>query len=360
MQARRVTRCRTDDYTSATNSVNPSPKKQPRLNIPSPSIEAVHWATNVRNQLSADDESTRKRSKVDGQYNLEDPQALPDIQFIDCITPEHSITVTNTIYACAQVHNAPSSKRSSIFEEDCVEQRNQLKAVSTKDRHSNPENSKNKNGGKDGRYSYPGIGEKFAAEAEKKYVCRFPINSNANASAATTNGDHDKDARHNFCDSKSSSRNTIHLSLNGCVNDGDPIKRNESEYSKLSIPTPSSPSKSPHYSLLVGDTSSENSSSLNTPIYDMEMSSTIGQFDQRMEGISRRHAETKEMSSALLSEDGNVDDVSVSVKNPHSIWICVDFLNSQFSFSNCRQHHNCWVAAPKPRSTWLCWNVIFR
>lgn len=313
MQARRVTRCRTDD-SSAANSVNPSPKKQPRLNIPSPTAENAHWATNIRNQMQIDDESTRKRSKVDGQYNLEDPQALSDIQFIDCITPEHSITVTNTIYACAQVHNAPSSKRSSIFEDDSVEQRSQLKAVSTKDRHSNPENSKNKNNAKDGRYSYPGIGEKFGAEAEKKYVCRFPINN----SAAAINGVHDKEinVRHTICDPKNSSRNNIQLSLNGCINGGESIKRNESEYSKLSIPTPSSPSKSPHYSLLVGDTSSENSSSLNTPIYDMEMSSTIGQFDQRMEGISRRHAipETKEMTSALLSEDRNADDLSVSLR----------------------------------------------
>lgn len=308
-----MTRCRTDDYNSATNSVNPSPKKQPRLNIPSPSAETAHWTSNVRNQLTADDESTRKRSKVDDKYNLEDPQVLSDIQFIDCITPEHSITVTNTIYACAQVHNAPSSKRSSIFEEDSVDQRAQLKAVSTKDRHSNPEKGHSKKEGKDGRYSYPGIGDKFATEADKKYICRFPINN-----AAATNGDHDKDGtvtRHSFCDPKNFSRNNIQLALNGCIDDGDVIKCNESEYSKLSIPTPSSPSKSPRYSLLVGDTSSENSSSLNTPTYDMEMSSTIGQFDQRMEGISRRHVtpETKEMSSALLSEDGNVDDVSVSL-----------------------------------------------
>lgn len=320
MQARRVTRCRTDDYSSATNSVNPSPKKQPRLNIPSSSAEAAHWASSMRNQLSTDDESTRKRSKVDDQYILDDSQALSDIQFIDCITPEHSITVTNTIYACVQVHNAPSSKRSSIFEEDSVEQRNQLRAVSTKDRHSNPENNKSKNSSADSRYSYPGIGEKFGAETEKKYICRFPINNNATTSgaAASTNGEHDKEAntRHNFYDPKNTSRNNIQLALNGCTNDCDAFKRNENEYSKLSIPTPSSPSKSPHYSLLVGETSSENSSSLNTPIYDMEMSSTIGQFDQRMEGISRRHAspETKEMSSALLSEDGHFDDVSVSVR----------------------------------------------
>lgn len=290
----------------------------------------------MRNQPSIEDESTRKRSKVDGQYNLEDAQALSDIQFIDCITPEHSITVTNTIYACAQVHNAPSSKRSSIFEDGSVDQRAQLKAVLTKDRHSNPENSKGKSNGKDGRYSYPGMGEKFGAEAEKKYVCRFPINNNA------TNGDHDQgvNARHSFCDPKNFSRNNIQLALNGCIDDVDVIKRNESEYSKLSIPTPSSPSKSPRYSLLVGETSSENSSSLNTPIYDMEMSSTIGQFDQRMGGISRRHAtpETKEMTSALLSEDGNCDDVSVSSS---SLFEKIEILNKIYLRSHCRQHHNC-------------------
>lgn len=318
VQTRRVTRCRTDDYNSATNSVNPSPKKQPRLNIPSPAAETAHWALNARNQQPqpTDDGSTRKRTKVDGQYNLEDPQALSDIQFIDCITPEHSITVTNTIYACVQVHNAPSSKRSSIFdsEDDSVEPRNQLKAVSTKDRHSNPENSKSKTNAKDARYSYPGIGEKFAtADAEKKYVCRFPINNN---NATATNGESDKEAnaRYSYCDPKNSSRNNINLTLNGS-NESDTVKLNESEYSKLSIPTPSSPCQSARYSLLVGETSSENSSSLNTPIFDMEMSSTIGQFDQQMEGIGRRHVtpETKEMTSALLSDDGNVDDVSVSV-----------------------------------------------
>lgn len=45
------------------------------------------------------------------------------------------------------------------------------------------------------------------------------------------------------------------------------------ERSKLSVATPSSPMQSPRYSLLVGETSSENSSTINTPIYDMEVGS---------------------------------------------------------------------------------------
>lgn len=52
----------------------------------------------------------------------------------------------------------------------------------------------------------------------------------------------------------------------------DVFKRNEL---KLSAATPQSPFQSPRYSLLVGDTSSGTSSSLNTPIYDVEMSSGL-------------------------------------------------------------------------------------
>lgn len=51
-------------------------------------------------------------------------------------------------------------------------------------------------------------------------------------------------------------------------NSADVFKRNEI---KLSAVTPQSPFQSPRYSLLVGDTSSGTSSSLNTPIYDVEM-----------------------------------------------------------------------------------------
>lgn len=306
MQTRRVTRCRTDDYSSATNSVNPSPKKQPRLNIPSPS--ETQWNSNNRLQPT-DDESTRKRSKVeDRQYNLEDLQTLSDIQFIDCITPEHTISNPNTIYACAQVHNPPSSKRSSIFDET-VEQRNQLKAMSTKDRYSNPENNHaDQKDNKDGRFSYPGMGEKFIEE--KKYICRFPINADTQSTVSENDQQSGSSGRHSFSDIKNSRRNTqsnINLVLTSSSTEN--IKRNESEYSKLSIPTPSSPSKSPRYSLLVGETSSENSSSLNTPVYEMDVSSTIGQFDLH------RHNESKNASRIMETKDSNYINLAEDNEN---------------------------------------------
>lgn len=234
---------RTDDYSSNTNSINPSPKKQPRLNIKS------------------DDASLRKRSKVESNYSLGDPQALPDMQFIDSITPEHSVGANNTIYACAQVHNQPT-----------VQHRQSQRAMSPQNRYSSPENLQvtDRKIEKDGRYSFPGADE-------GKYVCRFAVN--------------EKNERPVKAENHAKNRS------------GEQIKRNESEYSKLSIPTPSSPSKSPHYSLLVGETSSENSSSLNTPVYDMEMTSAIVQFDQRMQGAKRQLNETKEMTNSLLSDE---------------------------------------------------------
>lgn len=310
MQNKRTPRFRTEDHSSTANSVNPSPKKQPRLNITSPA-EAREWGD--RNP-STNEGSLRKRYKVESNYSLGDPQVLSDIQFIDSITPEHSIGGSggNMIYACAQVHNPPSSKRSSIFDAS-VEQRHSLKAFSSKDRYSNPEANKHgeRKAEKDGRYSYPGIGEKFAVADEKKYVCRFPVNnekSSANANGRTRDP-----------------KNDVSLELSSA---SEHMKRNESEYSKLSIPTPSSPSKSPNYSLLVGETSSDNSSSLNTPVYDMEMTSAIMQFDQRMEGAKRQLHDAKDMHTSLLSEES---DTNVSVPREFPLRKCAnEFCFQQF------------------------------
>lgn len=47
-------------------------------------------------------------------------------------------------------------------------------------------------------------------------------------------------------------------------------KNNEMEQSHLSVVTPSSPANSPRYSLLTGETSSNVSSTLNTPIFEMD------------------------------------------------------------------------------------------
>lgn len=68
---------------------------------------------------------------------------------------------------------------------------------------------------------------------------------------------------------------------------------NEMEQSKLSV-TPSSPIQSPRYSLLMGETSSENSSAVTTPQHDLEplMANSV------MSGISV--ASSNQMQQMLL------------------------------------------------------------
>lgn len=283
-----MARCRTDD-SSAVNSVNPSPKKQPRLNIPS--SKENQWNSNNRNQI--DDGSLRKRSKVEGsEYNLEERQSLSDIQFIDSITPEHTIT-TNTIYACAQIHNPPASNRSSILDETPSELQPQLRASNL----DNKINAKIEN--KESRFSYPGMGEKFSDE--KRFLSRFSINDN-----------NDKNRR-SFSEFKNRNvQSTVGLVMSN--SSPDHLKNNENDHSKCSIATASSPSKSPRYSLLVGDTSSENSSTLNTPAFDMDMSSATQQFDQRLnelKGLSENQ-NTKDLVLPMSTEDGETNVSSVT------------------------------------------------
>lgn len=281
MQSRRVTRCRTDD-SNAVNSVNPSPKKQPRLNLPS--SKENQWNANGRNQ--SDDGSLRKRSKVEErQYNVEERQSLSDIQFIDSITPEHSVTA-NTIYACAQIHNPPASNRTSILEETPTEQRPQLR-TSTLDNKIN-----DKVDCKESRFSYPGMGEKFSDD--KRFLSRFSINDN------------NEKNRRSFSELKNANR-SVQSSIGLVLSNSSPdhLKSNDNDNSKCSIPTPSSPSKSPRYSLLVGETSSENSSTLNTPAFDMDMSSATHQFDQRMSEIKglAENTNPKDVSLPMATED---------------------------------------------------------
>lgn len=247
MQSKRVTRFRIDD-SSAGNSVNPSPKKQPRLNLPT--SKDGQW--NGARAHASDDGSLRKRSKV-GDGEPDDKHSLSDIQFIDSITPEHTITAATTVFASAQVHNPPSSKRSSILAETPIEA--QLRRLSA-----------DKTEHKEGRFSYPGMGAKFCDD--KKIVSRFSMHADGHG------------FRHGFGDGRSSMRASMHRTNETAGN----VRGSDSDFSKISIPTPSSPSKSPCYSLLAG-TSSENSSSLNTPIFDMDMSSATQQFDQRLDEL---------------------------------------------------------------------------
>ncbi|CAG9769976.1 unnamed protein product [Ceutorhynchus assimilis] len=72
IQRRILTRARPEDYTSATNSVNPSPKKQARVVLSPESM-------------------SRKRTRLEDQ--------LSDIQYIDCNTPENVVSTTAVVHA---------------------------------------------------------------------------------------------------------------------------------------------------------------------------------------------------------------------------------------------------------------------
>ncbi|CAH0549538.1 unnamed protein product [Brassicogethes aeneus] len=76
-QRRILTRARPEEYNSATNSSNPSPKKQARVVLSPESM-------------------SRKRTRLEDQ--------LSDIQYIDCNTPENVVSTTT-----AMVHDVPDS-----------------------------------------------------------------------------------------------------------------------------------------------------------------------------------------------------------------------------------------------------------
>lgn len=273
---RRIARCRPDDYTNVMHNVNPSPKKQPRLNISSPSD--ARWATNNNNNTINtnvnrthninSDECYRKRYKLENQLqgNMEGLQSLSeDFQFIDCITPEHTTTnSTSPIYACAQIHNPPSSQRSSIYE-NCpriVQTNDEM----NKESFNSPE-TKYSNAKDEDRYSYPGMGRNFTDEKRKSGASVSPQKDNDNLPLQQNTG------RYSYCDPKNPNKDSqtgINLVLRS--SSVDVVENDITERAKGNIITPSSPSKSPRYSLLVGETSSENSSSLNTPVYEMDTS----------------------------------------------------------------------------------------
>lgn len=173
---RRILRARPEEYSSGANSVNPSPKKQPRLHLSSPS-ELKTWATIINevanenvNEKPVDDESTSCK-----RYKFEDQ--LSDIQFIDCNTPEHSVTQTTvtantgyTIYTSIQIHNPPSS----IYETPKQEQHKTI--IDTNSAAPVRQESE--------RYSYPVTQYTTFAAAKKEDRFSYPIAINSTPPAS--------------------------------------------------------------------------------------------------------------------------------------------------------------------------------
>nr|XP_016942821.1 GTPase-activating protein CdGAPr [Drosophila suzukii]XP_036669619.1 GTPase-activating protein CdGAPr [Drosophila suzukii] len=236
---RRIMRARPEEFSSQTNSVNPSPKKQPRLNLLSPSSArtmppppplAAGAASSSCGHESAGAENCCKR------YKLEDQ--LCDIQFIDCGTPE-TVPTTQQQFASVEVHPPPKPARAAA--QSPISPSTAASAGS-----STPST----------RYSYPSVQlgakrkEQQAAKERFSYQGTFTQPGQKQEPPAPR-------AVH--------ANNTATLRKSRV----DPVELDGQI--KLSVPTPTTPGRSPRYSLLLCDTeSSENSSAVNTPQYDME------------------------------------------------------------------------------------------
>ena len=252
---RRVMRARPEECSSAANSVNPSPKKQPRLNLSSPS-ELKTWATiinEVTNESGKDESSSCKR------YKLEDQ--LSDIQFIDCNTPEHSVVTTlaanantgYTIYTQIQIHNPPS-----LFEEQhkTIIDTTSVPLRQESDRYSYPVTQYTtfaQTAKKEERFSYPTTKDKHDENVILMNISDSPPMAAKKASTLEAAAPHQHQNVQRSCSENFS-------------------ESSEMNKSKLSIQTPQSPVKSPCYSLLVGSTTSSTTPSpVDTPIYDMDV-----------------------------------------------------------------------------------------
>lgn len=82
-QRRVLTRARPEEFSSTTNSGNPSPKKQARVGVLSPDLQS------------------RKRTRLEDQ--------LSDIQYIDCTTPDNMVATLAVVHALPQIEPIPDS-----------------------------------------------------------------------------------------------------------------------------------------------------------------------------------------------------------------------------------------------------------
>ncbi|XP_058453038.1 GTPase-activating protein CdGAPr isoform X2 [Malaya genurostris] len=306
---RRTLRARPEEYTSGGNSVNPSPKKQPRLNIHSPTEAAKQqWmVAKTDSEVLSHDESLCKR------YKLEDQ--LSDIQYIDCNTPEHNVSSAgsslnnNTIFTSAQVHKPP-------LQEDS-DGENELIGVRNSYPGSQYSYVKYDSPIKETRFSYPGSSAKnkdkhnkeakeqamnideqqllvhkngsslyesfiLCSQASKppKYPGRY---SYYQPSGSGDGGGDDNIANGTGTTITGESRDEgLQVVPRSCSE--NVLRKSDTQKSKLSAVTPQSPVQSPCYSLLLGSTtSSDNSSNLNTPVYDIDVSALLAQQTQPLE-----------------------------------------------------------------------------
>ncbi|KAI8043483.1 GTPase-activating protein CdGAPr [Drosophila gunungcola] len=242
---RRIMRARPEEFSSQTNSVNPSPKKQPRLNLLSPSAArtmpappssaAPAAAASSTSSAAACGHESAGAENCCKRYKLEDQ--LCDIQFIDCGTPEN-VPTTQQQFASVEVHPPPKPARAA---------QSQISPTTTAPGGGGSTSLT--------RYSYPSVQlgakrkEQQAAKERFSYQGTFTQPGQKQEPAAPR---------------------SVHTN-NTAVLRKPRVELLEDGQTKLAVPTPTTPARSPRYSLLLCDTeSSENSSAVNTPQYDME------------------------------------------------------------------------------------------
>lgn len=323
---RRTLRARPEEYTSGGNSVNPSPKKQPRLNIQSPQDpNKPQWMVASTGSGSLNpDESLCKR------YKLEDQ--LSDIQFIDCNTPEHNVSSggsslnSNTIFTSAQVHKPPLPEDSDDEHE----------LIGIRNSYPGPQYSYVKYDSpiKETRFSYPGMSAKNKESSNVSKEQEMSVDEHQTHVHKNGSSLYESFIMSNQASSKPPKypgRYSYYQAESGVTGSNDEgrdddlqvvprscsenvIRKSETHKSKLSVMTPQSPVQSPCYSLLVGSTtSSDNSSNMTTPVYDMDVASVIGQqqqleqqpLEKTKDDIEPRDIKALKRELSLdLSEDG--------------------------------------------------------
>ncbi|XP_055644921.1 GTPase-activating protein CdGAPr isoform X2 [Toxorhynchites rutilus septentrionalis] len=345
---RRTLRARPEEYTSGGNSVNPSPKKQPRLNI-------QNGAEGTKQQwmvASAETGSLNPDESLCKRYKLEDQ--LSDIQFIDCSTPEHNVSSagsslnSNTIFASVQVHRPPLQEDSD-GENELIGVRNSYPGSQySYVRYDSPI--------KETRFSYPGTSAKnrevsnavnkeqqhqqemnvdehqqvqknvsslyesliLSSQASKppKHPGRYSYNQASSNGGDQVTGDESRDEESQVVP-RSCSENML--------------RKSDTQKSKLSVMTPQSPVQSPCYSLLVGSTSSDNSSNLNTPVYDMDVSVVLGQ-QQSLENTKEETEKQRDINT--MKRELSLDLTEISAKNSSGSLLVIKKTSSPNTPSN--------------------------
>lgn len=272
---RRIMRARPEEFSSQTNSVNPSPKKQPRLNLLSPSA-ARQLPANPCGHEPAGAENCCKR------YKLEDQ--LSDIQFIDCGTPEHPMPAQQQ-FASVEVHPPPKPARAGVQAHHSVDECGAGGGAAGA-------------GAGAARYSYPSVQlgakrkEQLAAKERFSYQGTFTqTGSKQETRPHIPNGNGNGSVTGN-ANGNATLRSKPRVEI--CAEDQASVK--------LSVATPTTPAHSPRYSLLLCDTeSSENSSAVNTPQYDMEPL----MMTSAMSGISGVSSNMQQQQQLLLGVDAS-------------------------------------------------------